>query len=494
MTENGKTFTFLVAAALFAGVAYLTWPRSPETVVVDDAGERFFASFDPLTATTLEISRFDDQEGAPRTFTVTQRNGIWSLPSNEDYPADAEQQLADAAAGIVDVIKGTHVSDSKADHELYGVMDPLTTTPGSSGAGTRVRLADAGGATLAELIIGKTVKDKPELRYARLPDQDRVYTTKVSTDKLSMKFDDWIEKDLLELDPASVSQILVNAYSIDELNQRIIQGDLLELKKEPSSDRWTMSGLGPAEMVKEPAIEQAKSALADLKIVDVHRKPAGLSRELKAVETLKLDEAALQSLASKGYFVVNKQLLSNEGEMIVGLDSGVQYTLRFGEVTTVQQDLADPGGEEASETPQSPTGNNRYLFVVAQVNEGLIPQPKIQQLPAIPAPLPPLPPDEAGNPPSAEDQASLQAKMDEAVNEARTRMEQSNKSEQERYINAVTAAKQKVDELNARFADWYYVIADDVYRKIRLARADVVEATPTSPETATAPPPADIQG
>jgi hypothetical protein len=494
MTENGKTFTFLIAAALFAGVAYLTWPRSPENVVVEDTGQRFFASFDPLQASTLEISRFDDQEGAPRTFIVTQRNGVWSLPSNEDYPADAEQQLADAAAGIVDVIRGTHVSDNKADHELYGVIDPATAAPGTAGTGTRVRLADAGGATLAELIIGKTVKDKPELRYARLPGKDRVYTTKVSTDKLSMKFDDWIEKDLLKLDPASVTQIVVNAYSIDELNQRIIQGDLLELKKEPSTGRWTMSGSGPDEIVKEPSIENAKTALADLKIVDVHRKPAGLSRELRAVETLKLDETALQSLASKGYFVVNKQLLSNEGEMIVGMDSGVQYTLRFGEVTAVQQDLDDPGAEDTSTKPPASAGNNRYLFVVAQVNESLIPQPKIKELPLIPGPLPPLPPDEAGNAPNAEDQASMQKQMEDAVNDARAKTEESNKREQERYINAVTTAKQKVDELNARFADWYYVIADDVYRKIRLARADVVESTPRSPETVTTPPLAETQG
>ena len=33
------------------------------------------------------------------------------------------------------------------------------------------------------------------------------------------------------------------------------------------------------------------------------------------------------------------------------------------------------------------------------------------------------------------------------------------------------------DELNARFADWYYVISDSVYEKIRIKRSDVVEVT-----------------
>ena len=33
----------------------------------------------------------------------------------------------------------------------------------------------------------------------------------------------------------------------------------------------------------------------------------------------------------------------------------------------------------------------------------------------------------------------------------------------------------KSDELNARFADWYYVVAEEVYKKIRLTRSDIVK-------------------
>ena len=32
-----------------------------------------------------------------------------------------------------------------------------------------------------------------------------------------------------------------------------------------------------------------------------------------------------------------------------------------------------------------------------------------------------------------------------------------------------------MEELNARFADWYYIISDEVYHKIHLSRADVVK-------------------
>jgi ABC-type Zn2+ transport system substrate-binding protein/surface adhesin len=35
--------------------------------------------------------------------------------------------------------------------------------------------------------------------------------------------------------------------------------------------------------------------------------------------------------------------------------------------------------------------------------------------------------------------------------------------------------KEHVEKLNAHFADWYYVIADDVYQKVHLGRQKIVK-------------------
>jgi Domain of unknown function (DUF4340) len=479
MNENLKTSVFLLIGLCFAGVAWNAWPRTPQAVKYDDSGERFFAAFNPLSAARLEITRFDDQTAAPRTFEVARRDGVWSLPSNEDYPADAAKQMAEAAAGIVDMVKGSSVSDTPADHELYGVVDPSAAQPGAQGVGTRVKLADAAGAALADVVIGKTVKDNPEYRYARTPTRDRVYVARVSTDKLSMSFGDWIEKDLLKLDAGALQHITVNAYSIDELNQRMIQGDLIELAR-PAGGEWTLEGLGPAEQVSSNQIEQLTQALMELKIVDVHRKPAGLSRELQAVEPMRLDEAAVNSLAMRGYYVVNGQLLSNEGEVIVELNTGVRYVLRFGEIASIDAPLTDA----ETEAPAEPAaGNNRYLFIMAQLDESLIPRAKLQDVPAVPAPIPMPTPKEGEPAPTAAEHAEMQKMIDGAVQQARAKTEESNAREQSRYDAALKAATETVNSLNARFADWYYVISDDVYRRIRVARADLIEpAPPAAPD------------
>ena len=48
--------------------------------------------------------------------------------------------------------------------------------------------------------------------------------------------------------------------------------------------------------------------------------------------------------------------------------------------------------------------------------------------------------------------------------------------EKQAYEEKLNKAREKVDKLNFRFADWYYVISEAEYRKIHLGRPDVVKA------------------
>ena len=50
------------------------------------------------------------------------------------------------------------------------------------------------------------------------------------------------------------------------------------------------------------------------------------------------------------------------------------------------------------------------------------------------------------------------------------------------YEAKVVAGKQKVKDLNDRFADWYYVISNDSFDKLRLSRTDLVKAKEKKPE------------
>ncbi|MHC4768540.1 MAG: DUF4340 domain-containing protein [Planctomycetota bacterium] len=460
MNDYLRTLIYVIVGAAFLSLAWVARPAAPGRTVVQDTGEPFFKDFkDPLEAASLEIISFDEDTGTPQAFKVARHAGVWSIPSHENYPADAENRFAGAAAALLDLAKGVTVSDLPADHELYGVIDPAGADPGAVGVGTRVMIDSTDGRRLADLIIGKALKDSNLQRYARVPGQDRVYLCGVDTEKFSTRFDDWIEKDLLQLSSSDITGVIVRDYSIDEMGGRLIQGEGLQLSFDSVAFEWSLEGLGEDEELDATKLNDMRRALDELEIVDVHRKPAGLSSELRAEDALQLTAEAVNSLRSRGFYIHQGRLLSNQGETIVQTTSGVQYTLRFGEI------VATPGGGD--ETGDG-DGTGRYLFVTAELDPNGIPQPDLTELPDMSHLI-----DEQATEDGEDDTA--RPAVEEAIEQARARVEQENQQKQQEYEQKLEAGRQQALELNDRFADWYYVIVDDVYEKVRLRREDVVK-------------------
>ena len=95
------------------------------------------------------------------------------------------------------------------------------------------------------------------------------------------RFEEWIEDDLLQLSPLDIRKIVINDYTVDEINGRLLQGDVMELTYDDENALWSMKGLAETESIVVAKVNELKRAIDDLKIVDVHRKPTGLSAELR---------------------------------------------------------------------------------------------------------------------------------------------------------------------------------------------------------------------
>src|SRR4029078_5538057 len=63
---------------------------------------------------------------------------------------------------------------------------------------------------------------------------------------------------------------------------------------------------------------------------------------------------------------------------------------------------------------------------------------------------------------------------------SREQIKKENQRKLDAHRDAKTKAERRVAELNARFADWYYVVSEDGYKKIRLTRSDSVEEGATA--------------
>lgn len=572
MAELKKTLLFLAGAVVILLVAWWSHYTPAVSVSGDMRGNLLCPNLtDALAATGLEIFEYDPNTVRIKTFKVAQINNRWCIPSHENYPADAKQHLAQAATALIGVKILDVASESPTQEELvmYGVVEPdnevIKTV--TRGVGKRVVFRDRDDKVLADVIIGNKVPDREELRYVRIKGQEPVYIVKLSDDKFSSEFGDWIEKDLLQLNPWDIRDVQLHDYSFDPLtggltprSQVVLSYDDLgnprwklvrSLVFDMDQGQWTPRSLGEDEELDTAKLDGMRTALDDLKIVDVRRKPQGISASLSADGSVKANQETAASLSRAGFYLASAQqfyqifpmigqrqikptdveVISSEGEIRVGMKDGVRYLLRFGRVVEGQGGAAE----------QSGSGVNRYLFVVAEFDPELIPKPELQPLPELPAEgqkpteqtpgaqsttteqktaiteaatqadsqssapaekqAPTTPPSQPGgtsekpatgeaSPQGApaggqsqsaqtgtptEQHQTTQEKKPEDIKAERERIEKENKRKQEEYQEKLKKGEERVKELNARFAEWYYIISDEVYRKIHLGMNDIVK-------------------
>lgn len=535
MSEFAKTLTFVAVAAAVALVALVTTPWSTSKKADDETGELLVKDFDPLAVGSLEIVECDESTGELHPFQVAKAdvNGKsrWSIPSHENYPTDAKDQFGEVVGNLTGLkILGT-VADSSGRFEEFGVVDPdpKEVKLGDKGIGKRIVLKDDAGKELLALIIGKEVVDRPQNRYVRRVGENKVYEVAVKADKLTTRFDSWIDKNLLGMNSWDIKDLFVRDYAVDAMQGALVQHAEMRLAyndagtpkwkltmddqyvpdEATGEGKWAPAKLADDEEVNQARLDEMKTALDDLKIVDVRRKPKGLSANLKASGDFIKSRETVESLASKGFFAAKLddkvELFSNNGETRVDMKDGVQYVLRFGGAAV------DTGGP-AEKGKDKPAGMNRYLFVMAEFNPDAIPKPELEKLPGDepkpaegekategekPAKTDEAKPEEgkADAPKPAESKTDSpkpeESKADEAKPEAakadapkaetkpsdteRQAIEKRNKMKTDEYEAKVKKGQDRVKELNARFADWYYVISEDVFKKIHLTREDIVK-------------------
>lgn len=413
MNETGKTVGFLAAAAVALGVGIWShWgPAEEKGAGQKLVNENLFADFQAESARSLEIVEYDADTGTPKEFKVAQEKGIWRIPSHEDYPADASQQLGEAAAALAACKIVNIESDEPASHVTYGVVDPEKVEAGATGVGKRVTMEDKSNNKLAQVIIGKSIKGQGDLHYVRVPGRDTVYVVSLKTDKFSTKFEDWIEKDLLKLNAWDIETVSFNEYSVIDLGTQIGLDfrNKIRVNYDSKDSKWKLEELevwdrenreyqpesmADDEELNSQKLNELKTALDDLKIVDVRRKPEGLAADLRLGEGLQIDREAMMSLTAAGYRVLPlsegapPEVLSSEGEIHCGTKEGVEYVLRFGRIAGAgEKEAKSDEGDESEESAEGDkpdgkqTGANRFVMVTAHFNEELLTKPELTPLP-----------------------------------------------------------------------------------------------------------------
>ncbi|MEK9773021.1 MAG: peptidylprolyl isomerase [Opitutae bacterium] len=519
MNENKKTITFLAAAIVAVAITTFTSPTKRDPSAKPNLmGQSLFESFDPRSVTGIEIIEVDEEDIQSKSIEVTQTDKGWFIrrPGKADYPANADNQLKDVASILFDLRIIDQAGEGAGEHSKFGVLDPSKADATESGIGRLIHLKNNSGSNLASLIIGEEVEGLSGTYFVRKPEQNAVFRVEVRNARdVSSKFVDWVEKDFLDLDKWKIRQVTLDNYDVNlalgQIN-RINDPFVLNF----ADSKWSLAGtpLKENEELDKEVLDALKDALDDLEIIDVERKPDILVKNLEQGSEFfsnlrdANNQAVVQSLQQKGFYTIAAKdaagqtvpkVVSNKGEVLVGMESGVEYVLRFGEI------YRGPEDDENS------TGDSRYIYAFAQVNESLLTPPDLEQIPSPevakgpegekgpiakpgspPALTPPTAPPGITPPPppaeakvkkvsiandinsSAQQDAEIAKKKAEKDGEI-ARINASNARKQKEYNDKVAKARQRASELNRDLAGWYYVISNDVYEKIRLERSSFVK-------------------
>jgi len=404
MSESAKTYSMIGAAVVLLAVATLTRPKLTSNESEGQINQSLFPDWkDASAAKSLEIASVDETTNSLNDFKVADLDGRWVVPSHDNYPAIAEDKVVKAASSII----GLHVlavkSDAPGDQELYGVVEPsekTLTTSGFPGFGRLVVVKDSAGKDLARLIVGKEDKSSAEggpsnLRFVRRAGQDRIYRVSLDTDVLTTKFQDWVDTDILAMkQPWDVDSLLLRDYALDKSVVRKNDVDLTfdekanwSIKKltEFKGNEPAVTKLPPDEELDSSKLNDLKTNLSGLKLVDVLRKPAGFIAKLKGGKDYLGDPEALRSLDENEFFGVPRQaptdIFSSGGDLTVGMKDGIEYTVRFGGAgVTLKSDSGEKKGA-ASAKDSKHTNLERVVFVTARFNPDLIPKPELEPLP-----------------------------------------------------------------------------------------------------------------
>ena len=201
--------------------------------------------------------------------------GRWSVVEKGNYPA-APGKVRRALLGLADL---TLIEPKTERPELFGRLD---LDDARNGKATSIALQDRMGQTIAELLVGKTRRDRlgggNDAVYVRRPREDRVWLARGSLDLPAATLD-WLDRRLLDVPAGRITSATLTAAS----------GAALRLRREEAGGKIAvMDRPDDAELKPEEALGKPLGALADLDFVDVKpaaELPPGLGEAATAVFT-----------------------------------------------------------------------------------------------------------------------------------------------------------------------------------------------------------------
>lgn len=429
-----QTAFFGIIAGVISLVAawYYPWPENPTRS--DVVGKPLFESFEAKDVRTITVMEYDPDRNGMKQIAIRRSGELWIIPARQNFIANNSAQISEAINSVNTNVLEQRSNDLQ-DHVEYGVVDPMEfeSTPARNSLGKKIILQDRNNRELASLIVGGAPRDEANAqqtrRFVRITGKPDVYVVELNESALTTDFSRWVSSNLFEInDPASVSKLVIHNYRSDKTQLATKEPKKqwryrldVDLKNQKQSllAPDSAGNLAAAEFTPDHSnsLRQVFNYVTNIVFSDVRKKHKSLVELLKAPQTDLVK--GLDRLKESGFAAVKRnpdrnfglQLQAVGGEFQLQTVNGVSISLLVGDLVEAQT------GESAD--------LSRLVMLYASYDPATLPQPEK---------------------PTADDENAQKAYL-RAVADRDAKIQ---------------AAEKQVQLLNNYYAEWYFVVSEQI--------------------------------
>lgn len=334
--------TLIGIVALITLICWLVYqPHLPDVKPKEKIGQKLLDSFNDVSKMNrLEFSRINPKTGELESLILIRdkKNLQWTIPSLSNFPAENAEEIAKVVAPlmqltILDVVDETLASSelSKTErlHRECGLLNPFSyialdqesnseeEEPNLSvGSALSVKIEGENNDVLVDLLIGSRISESSETRddrYVRFSNDDVVYIVDFSgdstqeigttefteyTNRVSFEPIDWVDRDLLRISRWDVLYLTLRDYTFSLVKTdsgfeqtKIQQNGVAIFKQTPENSlsriwslnklfqydgKWTENREFNVESVQNDVLNDTIDVLGSMEILDVRKKPESL--------------------------------------------------------------------------------------------------------------------------------------------------------------------------------------------------------------------------
>lgn len=292
-------------------------------------------------------------EGTDQTqVTLAKRDGAWTLPELEGFPADATR-VAQLLARLAELQGGLPVATSTAAQPRFRVDD--------ADFERRVTLF-AGDDKLATLYLGSS----PGMGqiHARADGSDRIQVVELAAFDIPAQIDDWIDRMLVQIPREEIAAIAIGDLRLERAPQAAAAAEgAAPAEQQPEAPRWQATGLNADEQLDPAAADALADKFAELSIGAVLGRDAkpeyGLAKPVLTLAVTRRGGDSLTYAIGKAADGQNYTLkVSNRAEYFRLPSYTAEQLLKAAARDALIGKGADaatqPAAEPAAETPEAP--------------------------------------------------------------------------------------------------------------------------------------------